>query len=426
MNNIGVVVCIGDERGRYAALSNYAAFPLHIDGEVWRSVEHYYQAQKFSSPVFGRAIAEASSPSEAKRLAWSRGFHEAVRGDWDEVRIEIMKRALTEKFRQHPLAEMTLKGTWPLPLVEISPEDEFWGKTRSGVGLNRLGELMMEIRERLTGAPNPAQLIDGEAIQECGGTSSLSLGAMTWRNGSLYEEGTSLAYPGFIEIDLRKVNHGYAASHRGSADTEELGRILDRKYAGYSWFQDARSVVPNWVERFLGLLSLRIPLSLASRKVLVVGGGSANEAAMIWSKLGDSVTLTEVGQELVRNCIEGAPEARVSRCVAEDLAEIGDEKVDIYCALRVYDSAAIDVTKALGEAYRVLTAGGLAVFTISNGYLLANGGLMHGQIGDSGKVERARPWRLLGKLITALLAAGFHDVRPFDLDSEVGVFCYRR
>jgi hypothetical protein len=34
----------------HSELSNFAPFPIEIDGESWPSVEHFYQASKFDDP----------------------------------------------------------------------------------------------------------------------------------------------------------------------------------------------------------------------------------------------------------------------------------------------------------------------------------------------------------------------------------------
>ena len=34
-------------RDRYGEISNFAAYPFHLDGNFWATTENYFQAQKF-------------------------------------------------------------------------------------------------------------------------------------------------------------------------------------------------------------------------------------------------------------------------------------------------------------------------------------------------------------------------------------------
>lgn len=42
--------------------SNFAPFPIDLDGKRWPTVEHYYQAQKFADPELQRKIRKAEKP----------------------------------------------------------------------------------------------------------------------------------------------------------------------------------------------------------------------------------------------------------------------------------------------------------------------------------------------------------------------------
>ena len=59
-----------------------------------------------------------------------------------------MLQALRKKFVQPALREILL-GTAGRELVEASPGDSFWGSGRDGSGSNRLGHLLMRLREEL-------------------------------------------------------------------------------------------------------------------------------------------------------------------------------------------------------------------------------------------------------------------------------------
>ena len=116
-----------------------------LDGKEWPTVEHYFQAQKFSTnPEYQEKIRAAPQPAKAKSLGASRDY--PIRNDWDQYREEVMKKALKAKFEQNPNLMKLLKSTQGKALVEDT-NDSFWGQGRNKKGKNRLGLLLMELRD---------------------------------------------------------------------------------------------------------------------------------------------------------------------------------------------------------------------------------------------------------------------------------------
>ena len=127
-------------------LSNFSPPGIEIDGFYWPTIEHFYQAKKFSDPAFRERIRLAATPKEARALGQTRSM--TIRRDWDSVREEVMLAALRVKF-QVPSARERLLSTGERPLVESSPFDYFWGCGQDGSGRNRLGQLLMLVRGEL-------------------------------------------------------------------------------------------------------------------------------------------------------------------------------------------------------------------------------------------------------------------------------------
>ncbi|WP_186171028.1 NADAR family protein [Vibrio chagasii] len=128
-------------------LSNFAACPIKVDGQVWATSEHYYQAMKFVSPALRNMILEACTPAEAFSL--SRQYEDQVRDDWYDVRVEVMRFIVTEKFKQNPQFALFLTGTGDSVIKEHSHKDPFWGDGGDGSGENHLGEILMAVRQQL-------------------------------------------------------------------------------------------------------------------------------------------------------------------------------------------------------------------------------------------------------------------------------------
>lgn len=141
-------------------LSNFYPSDIHISGVVWPTSEHYYQAQKFASETLQKEIQQATCPDKAFEL--SREYQEMVRPDWMDIRVEVMRYVVREKFLQNPQLAHFLVNTGQRELTEHSHKDPFWGDGGNGKGRNELGKILMEVRHELEGsAPyNLVQFID--------------------------------------------------------------------------------------------------------------------------------------------------------------------------------------------------------------------------------------------------------------------------
>jgi len=145
----------------YGALSNFSPFPIEIDGFVWPTVEHYYQAEKFAgvdSEIAKKAIEgikRADSPEAAAKIGrTTQAKHpESVRCDWEEAKLSVMRRGLKEKFATHEgprrLLMASVCNDGRARLIEDSPVDMIWGAGRDGTGKNLLGMMLSNIREEL-------------------------------------------------------------------------------------------------------------------------------------------------------------------------------------------------------------------------------------------------------------------------------------
>jgi ribA/ribD-fused uncharacterized protein len=127
--------------------SNFAPFPIELDGESWPTSEHYYQAQKFTDPEMQAKIRTAKKPIIAKNLAVK--YSRRMRPDWDAVKDDVMYRAVRRKFELHPSLRALLLATGEEELIESVPHDSYWGSGRDGTGQNKLGRIIERIRAEL-------------------------------------------------------------------------------------------------------------------------------------------------------------------------------------------------------------------------------------------------------------------------------------
>jgi ribA/ribD-fused uncharacterized protein len=135
----------------YGEFSNFSPHPFELNGRLWPTSEHCFQAQKFAGMEREEAIRQCHSPMVAARMGRSR--KQPLRADWESVKDDIMRDALRAKFARHPALKSMLLDTGDAELVEHTANDRYWADGGDGTGRNRLGQLLMELREELRRQP---------------------------------------------------------------------------------------------------------------------------------------------------------------------------------------------------------------------------------------------------------------------------------
>ena len=152
-----------DKSVRY--LSNFWPSDIIINEKTYPTVEHYFQSQKFVGTDFADIFTRESEefiggdPSKAKSAGSKRGTYakqlrpKSVSLDtkeWEEREDDVMMKALKAKFTQHPDLAKKLKATGDAKLSHFERgRKSYWGESKIGKGENRLGKMLMEIRENM-------------------------------------------------------------------------------------------------------------------------------------------------------------------------------------------------------------------------------------------------------------------------------------
>jgi len=137
---------VNDDFGEF---SNFAHYPITLDGKRWPTTEHYFQAQKFMDADYQEKIRTTSSAMIAARLGRSR--KQKLRRDWESVKVAIMRAAVLAKFTQHDELRSLLLSTGDAKIVEHTENDDYWGDGGDGSGKNMLGQILMQVRDALRG-----------------------------------------------------------------------------------------------------------------------------------------------------------------------------------------------------------------------------------------------------------------------------------
>jgi len=144
-------------RNEYAFLSNMTKTPITFDYQGYRfimpSSENAFQAMK---------VYVSDAPLDVK-LTWLKQVEEAEPKDskalgrklpinleaWGEMSGKAMRQVLLEKFARGSHFADLLLATGEVELVEDNNHgDTLWGAV-NGVGENRLGKILMDVRDYL-------------------------------------------------------------------------------------------------------------------------------------------------------------------------------------------------------------------------------------------------------------------------------------
>lgn len=152
---------IGHFRGAHEFLSNFYRAALRLDGVVYPSAEHAFNALKTADPDARERVRSAPTPSKAK-AAGRRVKLRAPKAEWDStLRYQVMREVIAAKFAD-PSLRIDLIRTGDALLIEGTgtPDrawhDQTWGqchcdKHRAFAGQNALGKALMDHRAYLRG-----------------------------------------------------------------------------------------------------------------------------------------------------------------------------------------------------------------------------------------------------------------------------------
>ena len=149
-------------------LSQWYPIPFVVVAVCYNCAEQYMMAEK--ARIFGdvktlEQIMASYNPGDMKQLGRRvRNFNSYV---WDANRSDVVMTASLAKFSQNPKLREFLLSTGDRILVEASPYDRIWGIGLAADapdatvparwhGDNRLGFILMEVRDMLRGGEAPA------------------------------------------------------------------------------------------------------------------------------------------------------------------------------------------------------------------------------------------------------------------------------
>jgi ribA/ribD-fused uncharacterized protein len=112
-------------------LSNFAVAPFKLDGKTWRTVEHYFQAQKLRlvdpelAEMFtvesGTPLGTEGSGLDARKMRKAKLLSKELLKVWDSQKDELLEKAWEAKFSQNEKMKQILLATGEAELCHSGP-----------------------------------------------------------------------------------------------------------------------------------------------------------------------------------------------------------------------------------------------------------------------------------------------------------------
>ncbi|MGQ0636045.1 MAG: hypothetical protein ACT4QC_15650 [Planctomycetaceae bacterium] len=138
-------------------IGNFATTPFVLDGQVYQSIEGFWQSLKFDEGRERREVAALDGPA-AKRRGADRGYGQHVEYAGQPIAVgttvhwDLMRRAVRAKFEQNALAREALLSTGDRPLEHRVRHDS---RTIPGV---IMADIWMRLRAELRKCEHSGQL----------------------------------------------------------------------------------------------------------------------------------------------------------------------------------------------------------------------------------------------------------------------------
>lgn len=135
------------EFGDLGYLANYSNHGFYKNGIYYKTVEHYYQSEKYDNEEIKQRIIDANTPKEASNIGRDR--NNIRKNNFKEIKQEVMLEGLVEKFRQNKDILYKLLNTKNEDIMEHTVDEYYWGIGKDYSGKNIIGSLLCKTRNIL-------------------------------------------------------------------------------------------------------------------------------------------------------------------------------------------------------------------------------------------------------------------------------------
>jgi len=147
--------------GVYNFLSNFYPSKVTYEGQVYRTVEHAFQAAKTINPKQRQEIQRCLFSGDAKK----KGRKVKLRPDWEIIKFQVMRKLLDEKFNDSNLQDQIANTDGKYLEEGNNWHDNTYGncfceRCENNKGQNMLGKMLMEIRDIIQGHTMESKISD--------------------------------------------------------------------------------------------------------------------------------------------------------------------------------------------------------------------------------------------------------------------------
>ena len=135
------------EFGEYGYMANYSNHGFYINDIFYKTVEHYYQSEKYSDNKIKQKIINAPTPKEASIIGRDR--NNIRKKDFKLIKNDVMYRGIYEKFIQNKQIMYKLIETRNKTIVEKTVDEYYWGIGKDDSGSKNIGKILMRVRENI-------------------------------------------------------------------------------------------------------------------------------------------------------------------------------------------------------------------------------------------------------------------------------------
>ena len=135
------------EFGELGYLANYSNHGFTKNDVFYKTVEHYYQSEKFSDPEIKNKIINADTPKEASNIGRDRSNKRIP--NFKDIKEQVMFDGVLEKFRQNRDIAYKLIETRNKKIAEATIDEYYWGIGKDKSGKNVIGDILVRVRKRI-------------------------------------------------------------------------------------------------------------------------------------------------------------------------------------------------------------------------------------------------------------------------------------
>lgn len=135
------------EFGDLGYLANYSDHGFYEDGVFYKTVEHYYQANKFSDLSIRNSIINAYTPKEASTIG-RNPLNKRI-DNFCDSKLVVMEKGVYLKFWNHKDIRSKLIETGREEILEMTTKENYWGVGPLKDGENHMGKILMKVRSRV-------------------------------------------------------------------------------------------------------------------------------------------------------------------------------------------------------------------------------------------------------------------------------------